>query len=108
MIIIVQNHRINTDDIYEITPVVCESWYYSRIEVKFRILRFNVTPMEVSIKMGVSEIKDLTGFYPLDHKFTYEQIEEASEILKNKLQKLQDEIIAVWSNNQKEIPTFNL
>lgn len=122
MKIAVEGQIIDTDNIYSISDKVLENNnnYY------FNIVSFNDNELEVSIKqleknessekfetlrVSYLQIKE-TDMSETEKKRIWEEVSEVYKQIpienKNKLEKMRQDIVNLWSDNQAKIPTFDI
>ena len=113
MKIAINGEIIDTKDIYKISDVNVE-YNFSRPHFKFTMQLFNNIPIVVhnaaDIFLDGTFTLKTESFKILKEKATKQDLIEHPIYVDafNKISNLRNEIIKIWSENQSEIPQFNL
>lgn len=108
MKIAVQRQIIDTDNIYSISEILEDT--YDKVHY-FIIESFNEKIINVSIKFDfrtkeeVAENPNLAKLSNEDYKTFRTNLRTHN---KNKLEKMRQDIVKIWSENQSSIPNFNI
>lgn len=113
MKIIVDKQIIETENIYSITEIKEEKWNSEDGEVNgrigcysFEIKMYNDKNILIDAWVRSENHTDDEPSYFT--KMTKQQNIERAEYYYNKIKKMHDGIVSVWSNNQTTIPKFEL
>ena len=104
MKIAINGSIIETETIYEITPIECGDWV-----IVFLIKMFN-TQQLITVKMDISfNSRDSKYFvwYKGGRNKNFDNYEDARQFAITRIENIRNEIIALWSNNQSTIPQIN-
>lgn len=116
MKIAVENKIIDTEKIYSVSDEILEH-YNNGYEYYFVVTSFNDHKIKVSLNKNepnkiseeLEKLREIYGSNPSDEQ--WEKMKELriqiSTENKNRLERMRQDIIKIWSENQLSIPNFN-